>query len=501
MNTSFREFTDHLHSLGLKAGIYTDIGRNSCSQRFDPESPNLPEGTIKEREIGLFGFVNQDIQLFFNEWGFDYVKVDACGIADYGKKSPATKNSAYGIVDPLIVRGYPNLSDHSAVETRYASLSDSLVRSQQDGDFVLSICTWGEANVRAWGKDHGNLWRTSGDITPQWSRMLHTFDSAAKRALYAGPGTWNDPDMLFIGHGDFDDNHLREARSHFALWSIIAAPLLIGYDLRDAPQALLDIWGHEEIIAVNQDAGGHQGVIAYDSDDIQIIVKTLSGEGKKAVAIFNRGFTAVDAAVTWDHLKFKAGTMATIRDLWAREALTPQADIFSVKVESRQTLMYKFTGVPKGTDSVYLSEIPGRINVAVDGVSIIGYAGWGGPRADANPYGQRLQVAGHAYPYGIGSLSNSRFEIKNNSEYKRFSAEIGVDDHTPNVEDSVTFRIYGDAQLLYESASIKFGENATNVDVDITGVNIVEIVADAQSSTPSLTPIVAWANAKLYTAQ
>ena len=88
--------------------------------------------------------------------------------------------------------------------------------------------------------------------------MLNNFDSVATRELYSGPGHWNDPDMLFVGHGDFDENHLKEARTHFALWAIEDAPLIIGYDLRGAPKSLLEVWGAAEIVAVNQDAAGNQ---------------------------------------------------------------------------------------------------------------------------------------------------------------------------------------------------------------------------------------------------
>ena len=167
-------------------------------------------------------------------------------------------------------------SNIPAVAGQFAEVNGALVRNNPDGDFLLSLCIWGSANVRAWAKDVGNISRTSDDISPDWGRMLTNFDTAAKRALYAHPGTWNDPDMLFIGKGDFDDDHLTEARSHFALWAMINAPLLIGGDLRKTPQSLMDIFGNAALIALNQDPGGHQAVIAYDSDELQIFVKTLA---------------------------------------------------------------------------------------------------------------------------------------------------------------------------------------------------------------------------------
>ncbi|EEF27058.1 alpha-galactosidase/alpha-n-acetylgalactosaminidase, putative [Ricinus communis] len=103
--TSFRPFTDKLHAMGLKAGIYTDIGRNACSQAYDLHSPNLPQGTTAEREVGLDGHVAQDIGLYFKDWGFDYIKVDACGLADFAPGSDLVQRQRYRGLTPLIERG------------------------------------------------------------------------------------------------------------------------------------------------------------------------------------------------------------------------------------------------------------------------------------------------------------------------------------------------------------------------------------------------------------
>jgi alpha-galactosidase len=317
-DTSFRPYTDTLHKMGLKAGIYTDIGRNACSQAYDLHSPNLPEGTTAEREVGLQGHVDQDIGLYFKDWGFDYIKVDACGINVYGPGTEIVREHAYTAVPPLIDQVSINRTDVPAVRARYAEVAQALKTHNPDGDYILAICNWGSADVRSWGKDVGHMWRTSGDITPTWTRMLHNFDSASTRALYAKPGAWNDPDILFIGHGEFDQNHLAEARSHFALWAMINAPLLISYDLRQAPQSLMDIWGNADIVRLNQDSGGHQGVIAYASDDVQIIVKTLSN-GKKAVALFNRGLGKTDVTLTAAQLKFADDAPVQLKNLWGQD--------------------------------------------------------------------------------------------------------------------------------------------------------------------------------------
>ena len=516
-DSSFRAYTDTLHGMGLKAGIYTDIGRNACSQAYDLHSPNLPEGTTAEREVGLHGHVDQDIRLYFQEWGFDYIKVDACGINVYGPENPLVAQYDYTPVPPLIDQVTINRTDISAVQTLYGEVAQALETHNPDGDYILAICNWGSADVRTWGKNVGHMWRTSGDITPTWTRMLHNFDSASTRALYAKPGAWNDPDILFIGHGDFDQNHLTEARSHFALWAMINAPLLISYDLRQAPKSLMDIWGNADIVRLNQDPGGHQAVIAYASDDVQIIVKTLSN-GKKAVALFNRGLAETELTLTAAQLKFADGAPVQLRNLWDQTASTFTGDTkFTLK--PRETLVFEAAGQRTLSDGVYLSEVPGDVNVAVDGViapepdpvvhrmrNAWGetrgsgerptYTGWGGAQADATPYDQALRIGGQGFDTGLGVLTNSRLEVRNEG-FTRFEAQVGVDDSTRNTRDAVRFAVYGDGRLLSESTPVSFGAAATALTADISGVEIVEIVARSEALTSDLPLVVTWGNAAL----
>lgn len=515
--SSFQPFTNALHAMGLKAGIYTDIGRNACSQAYDLHSPNLPEGTTAEREVGLHGHVDQDISLYFNEWGFDYIKVDACGINVYGPDKPLVAEHAYTPVPPLIDQVSINRTDIPAVQALYRQVADALARHNPDGDYILAICNWGSANVRSWGKEVGHMWRTSGDISPTWTRMLHNFDSASTRALYAKPGAWNDPDILFIGHGDFDQNHLTEARSHFALWAMFNAPLLISYDLRQAPQSLMDIWGNADIVRLNQDPGGHQGVIAYASDDVQIIVKTLSS-GDKAVALFNRGLAKTDVTLTAAQLKFAAGAPIQIRDLWDKTSST-FTDETTFALAPRQTLVFQAAGKRQLADGVYLSEVPGDVNVAIDGVvapepdPVVHrmrnpwgethgsgerptYAGWGGAQADATPYDEALKISGQGFDTGIGVLTNSRLEVRN-AGYARFQASVGVDDSTRNARDPVRFAVYGDGRLLAESAPMSFGAASASLSADISGVRIVELVARSEALTSDLPLVVTWGDAAL----
>lgn len=517
--TSFKPFTDRIHAMGLKAGIYSDIGANNCSQAFAPNAPNLPEGTVAEREVGLYGHIEQDIELYFKDWAFDYIKVDACGIRAFGPDNARVQSGQYRALGPLIDIKEIRRTDIPAVRKLYQQVADALRRANPDGDYVFSICAWGSADVRAWAKDVGNLSRTSDDITPSWTRMLANFDSAANRALYAHPGSWNDPDMLFIGHGDFDEHHLTEAKSHFALWSMLSAPLLIGYDLRNAPQPLMDILGNSDLIAVNQDSAGNQAVLAYDTDDVQILVKTLSN-GHKAVAIFNRGLAPAEVTLTAGHMKFAATAPVKLKDLWTGATLPAFSGETKMRLDPRQTLVFDAVGARALADGLYLSEMPGRVNPAVDGVAVPqpdptihrmitpwggttdtgeppAYTGWGGAQADATPYRQALRIDGRMYETGLGVLANSRLEVRADGQFRRFVAEIGVDDSTLDADDAVTFSVYGDGKLLATSKPARFGQTAQALSANIAGVKIVELVARGNSARNKAPTVVTWGNAAL----
>ena len=518
--TSFKPFTDTLHGMGLKAGIYTDIGRNACSQAYDLHSPNLPQGTTAEREVGLDGHVKQDIGLYFGEWGFDYIKIDACGLADYAPGSDLVKQQAYRGLTPEIERNAINRTDIAAVRGRYEAVAQALKATNPDNDYVLSICNWGMANVRTWGKDTGNAWRTSADITPGWSSMLHNYDSAAKRALYAGPGHWNDPDILFIGQGEFDTNHLTEARAHFSLWSMLDAPLLISYDLRQASPDLMAILGNVDIIALDQDPAGNQATVAYDSDNAQILVKTLGDGSHKAVALVNRGAAPVAVTLLASHLRYAEGAPVVLKDLWSKDShsFTGEETLTLVPHETR---VFDATGQRELKGGLYLSEMPGAINVAVDGAtpqvdptihrmidpwsgtrsggSRPQYAGWGGAQADTTPYGQTLQIAGQAFGSGIGVLANSRLQVKNDG-FATFTASVGVDDSTEVTDRPVQVFVYGDGKLLAQTPLIKFGDKARTVSAHIAGKTVIELVVRSAASHDARPVVVTWGEARMLRA-
>lgn len=515
-DTTFRPLVDRLHGMGLKAGIYTDLGRNTCSQAYSPSGPNMPEGSVAEREVGIYGHVDGDIRTYFADWRFDYIKVDACGITDYTADRPHMKPYGYRVFDPIMFHGRPALNHNGEIRALYQQVSDALAKYRPDNDYVFSLCSWGQGDVRAWGKQVGNTWRTSDDLYPQWPRMLHNFDSAATRELYSHPGAWNDPDMLFVGAGDFDENHLTEARTHFSLWAMLDAPLLIGYDLRKAPKPLLDIWGNADIIALDQDKAGNQAVLAYRSGEIDILVKTLA-DGRKAVAVFNRDSQPFTATLTAAHLKFDPAAPVVLTDLWTKEKLAPFTHEQKFVLAAHETRVFMADGARSLPQGLYLSEMTGRINVAEDGIRIPEpdpeafrtsswgstqgggdwpvYAGWGGAQPDASPYSTGLAIGTHGFATGIGILANSRMEVRANGEFKHFTAEVGVDNATRNRAANVQFFVYGDGRLIAKTPAVAFGAAPVKIDADVSGVKIVELVA--RSSLAADPVAVTWGDAAL----
>lgn len=518
--TSFKPIVDKIHQLGLKAGIYTDIGQYSCSQAWNLSSPNLPEGSQRERQVGLYGHINKDIPLFFEKWGFDYIKVDACGLTFYDKDRPTTKEYDYQAFEPYIDFENINRTKIDKVTDLYETLSTALVKANPDNDFVYAICNWGTANVRAWGKNLSNQWRTSGDLIPTWSRLLHNFDSAVSRAIYAGPGTWNDPDMLIVGKGEFDENHLVEAKSHFTLWSMINAPLLIGYDITKLSDELVNIISNPDLISFNQDPAGHQAVLAYTSDDIQILVKTLNKRGEKAVALFNRGLTPLTVQLTAEHLKMAADKNILLQDVWQDLENITFKNETEFHLKPRQTLAFKVTGTPELATGMYLSELPGQINVAEDGITALRpdpnvhrmidmltnstrissrgyYAGWGGPRLDSTVYDENIRLDGQYYPNGVSVLANSRLEVKNLQGFNHFSATVGLDDSSLAKNSPVVFAVYADGKKVKQTPALRFNDKPLKITADIKQAKLIELVAYTLDHA-QLPSVVAWADAKLY---
>jgi alpha-galactosidase len=283
-----KALADYVHAKGLKLGIYTDAGTMTCEKR-----PGSLDHELQDAKT-------------YAAWGVDYVKIDWCHTEG---------------LDP---------------QKQYAKFRDAL--AQCGRPIVFSICNWGRNQPWTWGPATGNLWRTTGDIKDNWASVLKILDNPSQQhAEAAGPGGWNDPDMLEVGNGKMTD---AEYRSHFSLWAMMAAPLIAGNDLRSMSQATKDILMNAEVIAIDQDAAGKQGTRIRAEGGSEVWAKPLKQKGAVAVLLFNRGEAAADISASWDEVGLPSGK-AKVRDLWAHADRGVFTDSFKANVPSHGVVMLK----------------------------------------------------------------------------------------------------------------------------------------------------------------
>ena len=279
----------YVHSKGLKFGIYTDAGTKTCQGR-----------------PGTYGHEEQDARTYAS-WGVDYVKEDWC--------------NATGLDAP----------------TQYAKFRDALAHSGRP--IVFSICEWGHNQPWNWAPQTGNLWRTTDDIDDNWSSMLTNLDISGQHSKIAHPGAWNDPDMLEVGNGGMTD---AEYRAHFSLWAIMAAPLMSGNDVRSMSAATKEILLNPEVIAVDQDSLGAQGVITWEpSPDLQVWSKPLH-DGALAIVLLNRSSAAAKIPANF----WRAGLhvdSANVRDLWLHQDLGRFKGEYATTVQPHSVVMIRVT--------------------------------------------------------------------------------------------------------------------------------------------------------------
>ena len=472
-NTSLRPFADRLHAMGLKAGIYTDIGLNSCSQRFRPKTPNLPEGSIAEREIGTYGHHREDAALLFARWGFDFIKVDACGAADYGPDVDVVRNGMFRVFKPLIVRERPDLSNAGELARQYAGFAEAVRRSAPPGrQPLISICAWGQADVNDWAHRYGQMSRTSFDIDATWKTMLFNFDSAASRALFAGPGRWNDPDMLEVGNGEFDDNHLVAARAHMSLWAVLAAPLILGNDLRRMTPGIQAIIANRAVIAVNQDPAGNQGVVISRDGDGEIVAKALAMSGRKAVALVNRGRTPLKLSVDLASLGLSPGGWATARDLWTDRTAAVADGRITAALQPQETAFLLVDGQPLEAGVSLPADMPARFDVADEGYKAPDRTParqWILAQIGFLPFGERLMLDGKQDHAGLGVAAGSRVGVDLGGRY----SHVKVDPRTLGLGRG-RFVIRGDGKTLLHGIASRHAQPIT---VNVQGVRKIEFIA------------------------
>jgi alpha-galactosidase len=284
-SSGIKALADYVHSKGLKLGVYTDAGTLTC-----------------EKRPGSLGHELQDAKTYA-AWGVDYVKIDWC--------------HAEGL-DP---------------EVQYAKFRDALAQSGRP--IVFSICNWGVKAPWTWGPATGNLWRTTGDINDTWDRMSVIGFSQNGLEKFAGPGHWNDPDMLEVGNGGMTPD---EYRVHMALWALLAAPLLAGNDLRSMTPETKEMLTNSEVIAVDQDAKGVQGHRFWDEGPLEIWAKRLA-DGSDAVGLFNRGES--ELKITLNFKTLGVDGQAKLRDLWQHKDLGVAQDSYTASVPKHGVVLLK----------------------------------------------------------------------------------------------------------------------------------------------------------------
>jgi alpha-galactosidase len=278
-----KALADYVHSKGLKIGIYSSPGPQTCAGYE-----------------GSYGHEQQDANIYAG-WGFDYLKYDWCSAGDI----------------------YQN-GDMQAV---YQKMGTALLKTGRP--IVFSLCQYGENGVWTWGaKVGGNLWRTTGDISDHWKAMWNIGMRQFAIAQYIQPGHWNDPDMLEIGNGGMTDE---EYRTHMSLWSMLAAPLLAGNDLRSMSDSIREILTNREVIAIDQDPAGKPVKRISDPTANSVILARALQDGSEAVGLFNPADQAQEVTVNWSDVGL-GGKALRVRDLWKHADLKASGASYAATV-------------------------------------------------------------------------------------------------------------------------------------------------------------------------
>jgi alpha-galactosidase len=232
---------------------------------------------------------------------------------------------------------YDNCNSEGLDElTRYPPMRDAL--NATGHPLFFSLCEWGYEGVPTWGRAVGNSWRTTGDISDTWESMLTILYQNDLAAAAAGPGGWNDPDMLEVGNGGMTT---AEYRSHFSLWSLMKAPLIIGCDVTDMDEPTRTILLNAEVIAINQDSLGVQGrLIRQPTTSTDIWAGPLV-DGNVAAVLFNTGSQAASITVEWTDLNLLSDVQASLRDLWAHKDLGIYTGYFTATVQPHDVLVLR----------------------------------------------------------------------------------------------------------------------------------------------------------------
>ena len=305
---------DHIHSLGLKAGIYSDAGSNTCGSIWDKDMNGIGSG--------LYGHEFQDATLYFKEWGFDFIKIDYCGA---GQEL--------------------NLEE----EKRYTEIRQA-IDNLGCGHVSINICRW--AFPGTWARNLARSWRISADIRPEWGSVKYIIDKNLYLSAYAGEGHYNDMDMLEIGRGLKPE----EEEVHFGMWCIMSSPLLIGCDMTTIPEASLALLKNKELIALNQDPLGLQAYVVQHEAEEYVLVKDLEQKRGlvRAVALYNPSDTVCNFNVPFE--KLEMGGTVKVRDVIQCKDLGDMTDTIRLSVSPHSVAIWRLEAEKRLEPTFYEAE-------------------------------------------------------------------------------------------------------------------------------------------------
>lgn len=304
---------DYIHSMDMKAGIYSEAGCNTCGSVWDNDANGIG--------AGMYGHEDQDADLFFNQWGFDFIKIDYCGALSLGLDE----------------------------EDRYRTICDAIARTC-DRKISINICRW--AFPGTWAREIARSWRISSDIRPEWKSVKEIIRKNLYLSAFAGNGHYNDMDMLEIGRGLSPD----EEQTHFGIWCVMSSPLLIGCDLTAIPEASLQLLLNPELIALNQDPLGLQAYVVQHEEEGYVLVKDLLQKRGlvRAVALYNPSDSVLHFCVPLSALEL--GGRASVRDLVRRTDLGRVSDCLEMDVPPHGTALLRVEGRTRLDPSLYEAE-------------------------------------------------------------------------------------------------------------------------------------------------
>ena len=295
---------DHIHALGLKAGIYSDAGRNTCGNYYDNDT--IAKG------VGMYGHDREDAEFFFNDLGFDFIKVDFCG-------GDAPQNSERLALDE---------------RQRYTAIAEAIANTGRK-DVRLNVCRWDYPGT--WVHEVASSWRISHDITPRWTSVKDIISQNLYLSAYCRGGRFNDMDMLEVGRGMTEE----EDRTHFGMWCMMTSPLLIGCDMTAIDSTTLALLSNPELIAINQDRLCRQAYPVKDTGSYCVLVKDLdiAGGPERAIAFYNPTDTTVIAEIAFDDIEM-AGSVE-MRDIIGRSDTGEHTATYTVTLPPHGVSIYR----------------------------------------------------------------------------------------------------------------------------------------------------------------